>query len=209
MGGNTVRILVADDDAVTRRLLRALLSKWGYQVSVCADGVAAWELLQATDAPPLAILDWNMPLLDGVEVCQRVRTLPPGRPIYVILLTAREREEDIVAGLDAGADDYVTKPFDRGELRARVNVGLRVIELQRRLVERVKELEEAMARVKYLRGLLPICAYCKKIRNDQNYWQQVESYITEHSEAQFSHSICPHCYEQFAKPALERAKMPS
>jgi phosphoserine phosphatase RsbU/P len=202
-----VRILVAEDDIVARRILRALLSTWGYQVSLCSDGAAAWEVLQATTAPPLAILDWMMPRLDGVEVCQKLRALPHGRLTYVILLTAREGGEDIVAGLDAGADDYVTKPFNKEELRARVNVGVRMVELQHHLAERVKELESALARVKYLRGLLPICAYCKKIRNDQNYWQQVETYIAEHSDAQFSHSICPACYEQWAKPALDRAKL--
>ena len=201
-----MRILIAEDDAVARRVLRALLSKWGYQVSTCTDGAAAWETLQAADAPSLVVLDWTMPKMDGLEVCQKLRALPEGRLTYVILLTAREREEDIVAGLEAGADDYVTKPFHTEELRARVKVGARVVGLQRSLAERVTELEEALARVKYLRGLLPICAYCKKIRNDHNYWQQVESYVAEHSDAQFSHSICPGCYEQVAKPALERVK---
>jgi CheY-like chemotaxis protein len=175
-------------------------------VSTCTDGAAAWETLQAADAPSLVVLDWTMPKMDGLEVCQKLRALPEGRLTYVILLTAREREEDIVAGLEAGADDYVTKPFHTEELRARVKVGARVVGLQRSLTERVTELEDALARVKYLRGLLPICAYCKKIRNDHNYWQQVESYVAEHSDAQFSHSICPGCYEQVAKPALERVK---
>ena len=201
-----MRILVAEDDPVARRVLRAMLGKWGYQVSTCADGQAAWQTLQDADAPALVILDWMMPRMDGLQVCRQLRALSQPQSTYVILLTARGQEGDIVTGLEAGADDYITKPFDREELRARVKVGARVVTLQRHLAERVKELEDALARVKYLRGLLPICAYCKKIRNDQNYWQQVEAYITEHSDAQFSHSICPVCYEQFAKPALERAK---
>ena len=202
-----MRILVAEDEPVARRVLRTLLGKWGYQVSTCADGQAAWQTLQTADAPELVILDWMMPHMDGLQVCRQLRALPQPQPTYVILLTARGQEDDIVTGLHAGADDYITKPFGREELRARVQVGARVVTLQRHLAERVKELEDALARVKYLRGLLPICAYCKKIRNDQNYWQQVEAYITEHSDAQFSHSICPACYEQFAKPALERAKV--
>jgi DNA-binding response OmpR family regulator len=201
-----VRILVAEDDPVARRVLRAMLSKWGFQVSCCGDGLAAWETLQAADAPPLVILDWVMPHMDGLQVCRQLRALTQQLATYVILLTARGQEADIVAGLGAGADDYITKPFDREELRARVQVGARVVTLQRHLAERVQELEDALARVKYLRGLLPICAYCKKIRNDQNYWEQVETYIAEHSDAQFSHSICPACYEAFARPALERAK---
>jgi sigma-B regulation protein RsbU (phosphoserine phosphatase) len=132
-----------------------------------------------------------------------MRAEPHVRPAYIILLTARTGRENLIQGLDAGADDYVTKPFDFDELRARVQVGVRVVELQNALSERVRELEEALSRVKQLQGLLPICSYCKKIRDDRNYWQQVEGYISEHSEAQFSHGICPECFEKYVKPELE------
>jgi sigma-B regulation protein RsbU (phosphoserine phosphatase) len=106
--------------------------------------------------------------------------------------------------LEAGADDYLTKPFDPQELRARIKVGERILGLQTSLAERVTELEDALSRVKQLQGLLPICSYCKKIRDDQNYWEQVESYISKHTEAQFSHGICPDCYAQFVTPDIER-----
>src|SRR5439155_4831059 len=99
----------------------------------------------------------------------------------------------IVTGLQAGADDYITKPFDRGELQARLQVGRRIVELQKGLADRVRELEAALSRVRQLQGLLPICAWCKKIRDDQNYWHQVETYIGSHSDARFSHGICPDC----------------
>ena len=201
-----MKVLVADDDPVARRMLEAMLETWGFTVWSCVDGDQAWRLLQDVNAPRLAILDWMMPHLDGVQVCQKLRAMPEAYPTYVMLLTAREQSADIAAGLDAGADDYVTKPFDHEELRARVYVGVRMVGLQQSLAERVKELEAALAGVKQLRGLLPICTYCKKIRNDYNYWQQVEMYITEHSEAQFSHSICPGCYEHIVKPELARAK---
>src|SRR5262245_50868231 len=115
-----MKILVAEDDPVTRHMLKALLSTWGYSVSACANGVEAWQVLQQADAPPLVILDWMMPHMDGLQVCQEIRSRLEVLSTYIILLTARGREEDIVAGLQAGADDYMTKPFAREELRARV-----------------------------------------------------------------------------------------
>jgi DNA-binding response OmpR family regulator len=201
-----VKILIAEDDMISRRLLETTLSRWGYTVVVTCDGAAAWEVLRGPDAPPLAILDWMMPGMDGIEVCRKARRAASSTLPYLILLTAKGRREDIVTGLRSGADDYVTKPFNREELRARVQVGMRIVELQHSLVDRVNALEEALTRVKHLQGLLPICSYCKKIRDDRNYWQQVESYISEHSEAQFSHSICPECYEGHVKPELDQLR---
>lgn len=194
-----MRILIAEDDPVSRCFLEATLVKSGYEVTVTCDGHQAWEALQR-DKPAIAILDWMMPGIDGVEVCRRARAIQSPTPTYLILLTAKTEKRDIVQGLDAGADDYVTKPFDRKELRARINVGLRVSELQRNLADRIADLEAALTRVKQLQGLLPICSYCKKVRDDQNYWQQVDSYISKHSEVEFSHSICPTCYDRLIEP---------
>jgi phosphoserine phosphatase RsbU/P len=202
-----VRILVADDESVSRRILQSMLEDWGYSVKACTDGAVAWELLQCADPPPLVILDWVMPRMSGLEVCRKLRAVSKPCPTYVVLVTSKDQNADIVTGLDAGADDYIAKPFNREELRARVQVGERVVELQRRLAERVRELEAALADVKHLSGLLPICAYCKKIRNDQNYWQQVEIYVSEHSEAQFSHGICPDCYETVVKTELSHLRI--
>jgi len=204
-----MRILVAEDQPVSRHLLAASLRKWGYDVVAVEDGTRAWATLQSHDAPQLVILDWLMPGMDGVEICRQIRKTPRARSFYVILLTARREQEDKVRGLQSGADDYVTKPFDREELRARVQVGTRVLELQGALAQRVRELEEAISRVKTLQGLLPICSYCKKIRNDGNYWQQVEAYISDHSEAQFSHGICPECYARIVQPELDRLHAPA
>jgi DNA-binding response OmpR family regulator len=181
---------------VSRRLLQAALIKWGYEVTVTTNGKEAWEALQRPNAPSLLVMDWLMPEMDGVEVCRQARLTPALKSAYIILLTSRGSKEDIVQGLEAGADDYVTKPFDHGELRARVQVGSRVVQLQSALADRVKELEEAIANVKQLQGLLPICCYCKKIRDDGNYWHRVESYIAGHANVRFSHGICPDCSEK-------------
>ena len=137
-----------------------------------------------------------MPVLDGTEVCREVRQSPLLKSAYIILLTSRGSKDDIVQGLEAGADDYVTKPFDPGELRARVRVGTRVIQLQTTLADRVRELEEAISSVKTLQGLLPICCYCKKIRDDGNYWHRLESYIAGHANVRFSHGISPDCTQK-------------
>ena len=191
-----MKVLIAEDDPVSRRLLQAALVKWGYEVTVTGNGREAWEALRNPDAPSLLVLDWLMPEMDGVEVCREARKPEALKSSYIILLTSRGSKEDIVQGLEAGADDYVTKPFDHGELRARVQVGSRVVQLQSALADRVNELEEAMANVKQLQGLLPICCYCKKIRDDGNYWHRVESYITGHANVRFSHGICPDCSEK-------------
>ena len=189
-----LRVVVADDDRVAAEILARTLRKWDFSPAVTSNGAEAWNALREGSGPTLAILDWMMPELDGPEVCRRVRREMPVGNMYMVLVTAREGRADLVAGLDAGADDYLVKPFDPEELRARVAVGVRILSLQERLAERVAELQTALANVKQLRGLLPICSYCKRIRGDDQYWQQVEGYIAEHSEAQFSHGICPTCY---------------
>lgn len=199
-----MRILIAEDDLVSRRLLEATLARWGYEVVATPDGRAAWESLRAADAPRLAILDWMMPEMDGPEVCRQVRAHPLPQP-YLILLTTKGNKQDLVAGLEAGADDYVTKPFDREELHARLQVGIRLVQLQQALADRVRELEDALGRIKQLHGLLPMCAWCKNIRNDQNYWQKVEDYVSTNTEARFTHGICPDCLKkQMAQAAAAR-----
>ena len=191
-----MKILIAEDDAVSRRLLEAALHKWGHTVAITTNGADAWELLQQPDAPSLLVLDWLMPGMDGVDVCRRARTHPALASSYIILLTSRHTKDDLIAGLEAGADDYLVKPFDHGELRARLRVGMRVLQLQAALAERVRDLEEAIASVNTLQGLLPICSYCKKIRDDGNYWHRVENYIANRAGVRFSHGICPDCSDK-------------
>ncbi len=129
-----MKVLIADDNAMSRLTLRSQLRKWGYEVVESVDGDAAWAILSMPDSPRLAILDWMMPGLDGIELCRRVRAQGQEPYLYVILLTGREGRDDVVAGLDAGADDYVTKPFDAQELRVRLRAGERICALQEELV---------------------------------------------------------------------------
>ena len=199
-----MRVLIADDEATSRHLIQATLGGWGFEVLVAVDGCEALRVLQGSRGPEIAMLDWMMPGIDGLDVCRRMRATMPNAATYIILVTARGGLENVVRGLEAGADDYITKPFDPRELRARLHVGVRIVQLQKALMERFQELEDALKRVKQLQGLLPICSYCKKIRNDRNYWEQVDAYITSHSEAQFSHGVCPDCYEIHLKPQLAR-----
>ena len=190
-----MRVLVADDDPVAARILSAALRSWDLDVEVVFDGAAAWTSLNLQHTP-LAILDWMMPGIDGPELCRRLRANPATANTYILLLTARETSADMVHGLDAGADDYITKPFDREELRARVHVGVRVATLQEKLEDRVFDLQKALADVRQLEGFLSICSYCKRIRTEEQSWEQMERYISGHSNAQFSHGVCPSCFEK-------------
>ena len=206
-----MRILIAEDDPVSRLVLTTNLTNWGHDVVTAVNGMEAWRASQEEDAPRLVILDWMMPELEGPEVCRRMREAPAVIPPYVILLTARQGTKEVVEGMQAGADDYLTKPYHRDELRVRVQVGVRMIELQEKLAEQIGELREALDQVKRLQGIIPICGYCKKVRDDADYWQTVESYIATHSEAEFSHGICPSCFNDVVQPQLEsfKANLPS
>jgi DNA-binding response OmpR family regulator len=197
-----MRILVAEDDAVTRRILSATLERFGWDVITAEDGDSAWrifETVKGDEAPDLAVLDWLMPGLEGPEICRRLRATAGFESVYVILLTSLRDKSDLAEGLAAGANDYIVKPFDPVELEARVRVGERMVKLQHSLAARVTELELALLHVQRLQGLLPICSYCKKVRNEANYWEQVDSYLASHSDLNFTHGICPNCLDKMMK----------
>lgn len=196
------RVLVADDDEVSRMLLEATLQDLGYEVVAVPDGASALAALDGPDSPEVAILDWEMPGLSGPEVCRELRARRPEAPLYLLLLTVRGGIPNIVAGLRSGANDYLTKPFDRDEFAARLAVASGVLALQLTLATRVRELEQALSEIKTLGGLLPICAWCKKIRSDGDYWQQVEEYVSQHTDARFTHGICPTCEQHLEDEAL-------
>ena len=191
-----MNILIAEDDAALRLMLQSLLSKWGYTVTTAADGDEAWRVLCTPEHPRLVILDWMMPGIEGPEIVRRLREREPEESYYAIIITSRSSKDCAASALNSGADDFIGKPFDNNELRARVAVGCRMNALQKTLFDHIQELKQTLDRVKQLEGIIPICMYCKKIRDDQDGWNQLERYISDHSEAKFSHGICPHCEEE-------------
>ena len=189
------RVLVADDDERPRQLLAYYLKSWDFHVTVCRDGLEAVQILEGERAPALALIDWKMPGLEGVEICRRIRgRRGPHRYTYIILVTG---ESDAAAGLEAGADDFVTKPYNVDELRARLTVGQRVVGLERRLAEHIEKLREALDQVAQLPNAgaaVCLCPECKRVRNGGGEaWQPVETYIQDHTGANPVHEICPDC----------------
>ncbi len=194
----TIKVLAAEDNIVSRRILENLIPKWGFDIISVADGRQAWEKWSADSAIQIAVLDWMMPELDGLDVCRMIRQAEkPPRMTYIIILTARGRREDVVQGLSAGANDYITKPFDNEEFRSRLDIGRRMTELQSALADRVKELENALAEIQTLQGLIPICMHCHKIRDEKEVWTRMEEYVSQRSGAKFSHGICPDCLKKY------------
>ncbi len=179
-----MKVLVVEDDPVTRRVLSAVLEQLGHAVGLAADGVAGWEQLQL-EPSEVVITDWMMPRMDGLELTRKIRSAPRERYTYIIMLTVLTGRDRYLDGMEAGADDFLSKPLDRDELHARLRVAERVLGLQTSL--------------RQLEGLLPICAYCKKIR-DQTEWCPVEEYVSRKTDATFSHGVCPDCYERHLQP---------
>lgn len=187
------RVLVAEDDPVTGRALVFLLQRHHYEVVLVEDGQSALDLLMAADPPHIALLDWEMPRLDGLNVTRVVRSIATAGYTYVIMVTARDAAADVIAAFAAGVDDFLSKPVDSAQLLARLRVGERVLALEGKLSARVAELERSLDEVRQLKRLLPICMYCKKVRDVGDYWQEIETYIHEHTGTDFSHGVCPDC----------------
>ncbi len=187
-----MKILAVEDDAVARAVLRQALKRLGHDAVEAKDGEEAWRKLEA-DPVRVVVSDWVMPESDGLELCRKIRSRVGSEYIYFILLTSRDAtEENQAAAADAGVDDFLTKPLDVNELWTRLRVAERIL----KYTTQVRQLEE----------MLPICSYCKKIRDDQNYWQQLEGYISERTGSDFSHSVCPDCYTRVVIPELEELK---
>ncbi len=204
MSNEMQRVLIADDDERPRQLLAHYLKNWGYTVVSCADGLEAAAILESDNPPSLALVDWNMPGLEGVEICRRVRHRPKHRPyIYVILVTGNTRAAE---GLEAGADDFVAKPYDVDELRARLAVGRRVVALERRLAEHNEQLRTALDQIGQLQDTEPVCVCpaCKRAHDSKTEWQPIEMFLHEHRGLMALSQPCPDCMsrdEQAARDA--------
>ena len=174
-----MKILIAEDEPVAAKILQRALESFGHQVILTSDGREAWETFDR-DPVRLVVSDWLMPGLDGLEFCKNIRARPKTPYTYFILLTSQEtRPENYDLATDAGVDDFLTKPIDRPTIRMRLRVAERIMRFT--------------TEIHQLKDLIPICAYCRKIRNDGNYWQQVEVYINEQTGSNFTHGICPTC----------------
>jgi DNA-binding response OmpR family regulator len=182
-----MNILVAEDDLISRKVLGAQLRKLGHTVTEAADGAEAWDLLKQVTFP-MVITDWMMPRMDGPALCRKIRAQDRDTYTYVILLTAVDRKAGFVGGIEAGADDFVTKPCSTDELGLRLTVAQRILSLER----------EAGT----LAGLLPLCPGCSQIKTGEDQWQAVEGYLMRKTEAQFSHGVCPECFEKHLRPQL-------
>jgi DNA-binding response OmpR family regulator len=202
-----MNVLIAEDDDLSRLLLQSLLTTWGYTVTAACDGDEAWNILCEPEHPHLLVLDWMMPGIEGPEIVRRLRKRDFEQPYYAIIITSRSDKDSAASALNIGADDFVGKPFDNDELRARVAVGHRMNSLQKVLSDHIRDLKTTLDQVKQLEGIIPICMYCKKIRDDHDSWQQLEKYISEHSEALFSHGMCPSCAEEQIALLRNRKRM--
>lgn len=183
-GHTLVKILIAEDDVVARMVLMGALKKLNHEMTVTQNRNQAWKAFQ-TSYFPVVISDWMMPELDGLQLARAIRRVHRDNYTYIIMLTALSGKTNYLEAMKAGADDFITKPFDEEQLAARLHVAERILGL--------------LQHVKHLEGLLPICMYCKKIRDEGNQWQQIDHYISLRSEAKFSHSICPECFQSVVK----------
>ncbi len=198
-------ILMVDDVPKNLQVLGNILSKEGYKISAALNGEQALNILDKA-TPDLILLDIMMPGLNGFEVMKKIQNDKKAKEIPVIFLTAKTEKEDVIQGIELGAVDYITKPFNATELKARVHNHLELKLSKDRLKKLNSELQTALDEIKTLKGLVPICASCKKVRDDDGYWQEVEHYVSAHTEANFSHGVCPNCMEKLYPDIYQKMK---
>lgn len=185
-------ILAVDDNTDNLNLLKGILKEHYFNIRLATNGTHALTTVKK-EAPDIILLDILMPDMDGFEVCSRLKADAQTAGIPVLFISALNEMAEIVKAFSMGGIDYITKPFKAEEIIARINTHLSLHFIQQELEEKNIKLENALNEIKTLRGILPICASCKKIRNDDGYWEQIEKYIADHSEAEFSHGLCKEC----------------
>ncbi len=189
------RVLVVDDEPSNIKIIKETIK--GYcRVSAAVSGAAALEFATSDTPPDLILLDIVMPDMDGHEVCRQLKIHPKSKMIPIIFLTAKNSSTDEISGFELGAVDYITKPFSPMVVNARVKMHLELKQYQDQLKKKNSQLKKALDDIKQLSTIVPICAQCKKIRDDTGYWQQVEQFIATHLDAQFTHGYCPECYQK-------------
>jgi len=196
-GGNPASVLVAADDAIVRQALESYLGSWDCETVIVLDDKELLHRLELESHPSLLIIDGAMEAMDTDAVCRHIRLSSHAVRPYIILISHGSDGERSVFDPDSGPDDLLDSPFTKREFHARVSAGMRIIGLERKLSSLVLDLRQAATRIQKLSGLLPICSHCKKIRDDRGYWNEVENYISDHSDAEFSHAICPGCLHKY------------
>ncbi len=186
-----MKILIADDDNASRLLLSAHLKSLRHEVLTAADGAEAWERYLA-ELPQIVITDWLMPGIDGLEICRMIRSERRKKYTYVMLLTSLSGKGSFLEGMRAGADDFITKPFDTDALAARITVAERIIGMEQEIAQ--------------LQSLLPICSYCKRLRDEDGVWRPMEEYISRRLDASLSHGVCPDCYADKVDPQIQKLR---
>lgn len=240
-----MKILIVDDEYVSRKKLEMAVQSLGYETLTASHGIEGWNIW-GHERPRIVITDWLMPGIEGIELCRRIRESEKGEYTYIIMLTIKRGIQSVIDGINAGADDFISKPFQKEELAARIKAGERILGIEGKLItalsdlmveveerkrteevlakqrdylmgtihelkkaketkrELISKLRTALSAVNQLSGLLPICSHCKKIRDDKGYWKHLEEYIAHHSGAQFSHSVCPKCMNEYYPEVAEK-----
>ncbi len=186
-----MKILAVEDDPVAQLVLEASLRRLGHNVVLAADGDAAWARLQADSDVRVVVSDWLMPGLGGLELCKRIRERAHDYVYFILLTQQSANDANQEEALTAGVDDFLVKPINQRELRLRLRVAERILGFTKQL--------------RQLESFLPICTYCKNVRDDQDYWQHIEAYMHKHAGTNFSHGVCPGCYENKLRPMLRDA----
>ena len=188
-----MKILIAEDEYTTRLMVQVCLENWGYSIESVEDGKKAWDIINQKNPPQIAVLDWEMPGISGIDLCRKIKSLDRSSPIHVILLTARDSKNDISQGFEAGADDYITKPFNDDELGARIRVAERIVTIQSSLNSSLEELREALDMVQSFEEPVAVCSTCQKIGAFDGSWRTPEKLLEYPVDPRFFQLDCPSC----------------